>query len=131
MCVRHTSSGQPNKHSISRRVNVEEWGDTENSIQCIEHSISRVVFECFGGEDCQWGFLTFLISMARALKLVKLYCWTGKDWASDQLELLDPKNRASPDAEIQFFRICKPISDLYLCHCCTQRCQKENRVALI
>jgi len=40
--------------------------------------------------------------MARALKLVEVYCWTGKDWASDQLELLDPKNRASPDAEIQF-----------------------------
>ncbi|PAN28684.1 hypothetical protein PAHAL_5G172000 [Panicum hallii] len=121
---------EPNKRSISRRVNVEEW-DTANSVQCIEHSISRVVFECFGGEDCQWGFLTFLLGMARALKLVELYCWTGTDWASDQLELLDPKNRASPDAEIQFFRICKPISDLYLCHCCTQRCHKENRVALI
>ncbi|RCV27197.1 hypothetical protein SETIT_5G305500v2 [Setaria italica] len=121
---------EPNKRSISRRVNVEEW-DTANSIQCIEHSINRVVFECFGGEDCQWGFLTFLLGMARALKLVELYCWTGKDWASDQIEVLNPKNRASPDAEIQFFRLCKPISDLYLCHCCTQRCQKENRVALI
>ncbi|CAL4961591.1 unnamed protein product [Urochloa decumbens] len=121
---------EPNKRSISRRVNVEEW-DTANSIQCIEHSINKVVFECFGGEDCQWGFLTFLLGMARALKLVELYCWTGKDWSSDQIELLDPRNRASPDAEIQFFRICKPISDHYLCHCCTWRCQKENRVTLL
>jgi len=118
---------QPNKQSISQRVSVEGW-DTANSIKCIEHSINRVVFEYFGGEDCQLGFLTFLLRMARALKLVELYCWTSKDWDSDQIELVEPKHRASPDAEIHFLGIYKPASDLYLCHCCTQRCQKENRV---
>lgn len=121
---------QPNKQSISQRASVEEW-DTANSINCIEHSINRVVFEYFGGEDCQLGFLTFLLRMARALKLVELYCWTGKDWDSDQIELVDPKHRASPNAKIQFSGIYKPASDLYLCHCCTRRCQKENRVALL
>lgn len=121
---------QPNKQSISQRFSVEEW-DTANSIKCIEHSINRVVFEYFGWEDGQLGFLTFLLRMARALKLVELYCWTGKDWDCDQIELLDPKHRASPDAEIHFLGIYKPVSDLYLCHCCTQRCQKENRVALL
>nr|CAB3478197.1 unnamed protein product [Digitaria exilis] len=121
---------EPNKRSISRWVNVEEW-DTTNSIQCIQHSINRVVFDFFGGEEIQWGLLTFLLRMARALKLVELYCWMDKDWDSDQIELLNPKNRASPDADIKCFRICKPISELYLCHCCPHRCQKENRVALI
>lgn len=117
---------EPNKRSICRRVNVEEW-DTANSVQCIEHSINRVVFEYFGGEDSQLGFLTFLLRMARALKLVEIYCWTGKDRYSDQIELMDPRKRASPDVEIQFLGIYKPFSDLYLCHCCTQRCQKEKR----
>ncbi|KAJ1285238.1 hypothetical protein BS78_03G264700 [Paspalum vaginatum] len=121
---------EPNKRSICRRVIVEEW-DTANSVQCVEHSINRVVFEYFGGEDSQLGFLNFLLRMARALKLVELYCWTGKDWDSDRIELLDPKNRACPDAEVHFLGICKPVSDLYLCRCCTQRCQKENRVALM
>ncbi|XP_062206750.1 FBD-associated F-box protein At4g10400-like [Phragmites australis] len=121
---------EPDKRSISRWVNVEEW-DITNSIQCIEHSINRVVFENFGGEECQFGFLTFLLGMARALKLVEFYCWKGIDWASDQVELMLPINRASPDVEFLFFRICNPVSILFLCHCCTQRCQKENRVAMI
>ncbi|WVZ68962.1 hypothetical protein U9M48_017833 [Paspalum notatum var. saurae] len=121
---------EPDKRSICRWVNVEEW-DAANSVQCVEHSINRVVFEYFGGEEAQLGFLNFLLRMARALKLVELYCWTGKDLDTDQIELLDPENRACPDAEIHFLGICKPVSDLYLCHCCTQRCQKENRVALM
>ncbi|KAL6614574.1 hypothetical protein ACP70R_036844 [Stipagrostis hirtigluma subsp. patula] len=122
---------EPDERSISRWVNVEEW-DTAISIQCIEHSINRVVFENFGGEECQMGFLTFLLGMARALKVVEFYCWKSKDWTSDQIELMSPiKNRASPDADLLFFRNLEPVSNLYLCHCCPQRCVKGSRVDLV
>ncbi|KAL6845612.1 hypothetical protein ACP4OV_025107 [Aristida adscensionis] len=121
---------EPDLRSISRPVTVEEW-DTANSIKCIAHSLNRVVFEYYGGEDCQLGLLTFLLGMARALKVVEFYCLnTSRDWVSEQIELMAPINRASPAAEFLFSKIREPVS-MYLCHCCPQRCQKKSRVALI
>ncbi|GJN17780.1 hypothetical protein PR202_gb04878 [Eleusine coracana subsp. coracana] len=43
---------QPDKRSVLRSVDVEQW-DTASSIQCVENSINKVVFEYFGGEFCQ------------------------------------------------------------------------------
>ncbi|TVU01577.1 hypothetical protein EJB05_52949, partial [Eragrostis curvula] len=92
---------EPDKRSVSRSVTVEEW-DTSNPIQCIQQSINTVVFEYYGGEECQWGFLTFLLEMARILKHVKLCCWKGKDWDQDQAKLIAPKKRASPHVNFLF-----------------------------
>jgi hypothetical protein len=58
---------QPDKWSVARSTNdVEEW-DALNFVQCIENSINKLVFQYFGGEGCQWGFLIFLLG--RWLKL--------------------------------------------------------------
>jgi hypothetical protein len=122
---------EPDSRSICRPVDVEEW-DTITSVQCIEHSMNKLVFEDFGGEDCQWRFLTFLLGMARALKDIDFHCSESKDWASNQIELLAYTNRASADVRFHFYRFSSwPVSSLYLCHCCPQRCQKEERIALI
>ncbi|KAK3161844.1 hypothetical protein QOZ80_1BG0082210 [Eleusine coracana subsp. coracana] len=124
---------EPDKRSVLRSVDVEQW-DTASSIQCVENSINKVVFEYFGGEFCQWGFLTFLLGMAKALKLVEFYCWRGNDWASCQVEvdLMASINKSFPDVDFMFYRIFKSVKDLYLCHCCPRQCQKEQRkVALL
>ncbi|XP_052149353.1 putative FBD-associated F-box protein At5g56700 [Oryza glaberrima] len=122
---------EPDSRSICRPVDVQEW-DTITSVQCIEHSMNKLIFEDFGGEDCQWRFLTFLLGMARALKDIDFHCSESKDWASNQIELLAYTNRASADVRFHFYRFSSwPVSSLYLCHCCPQRCQKEEIVALI
>ncbi|KAL5221018.1 hypothetical protein ABZP36_025731 [Zizania latifolia] len=121
---------EPDCRSVFRPVDVEEW-DTVTSVQCVEHSINRLVFENFGGEECQWRFLTFLLRMATALKFVDFHCSESKAWARNQIELLGSTNRASADVRFLFFRSNVPISSLYLCHCCPQRCEKEIRIALI
>jgi hypothetical protein len=121
---------QPDKRSVSPSfITDEEWGIVE-SIQCIEKSIKKVVFSDFGGEGCQWGFLLFLLGEAKALKLVEFYCWRVKDWNSDdQAQVTGAIKGAFSDVDFRFFKICKPVKDLYLCHCCPRQCQKEKRVA--
>lgn len=115
--------------SISRWDAVEEW-DTTTSVQCIGHSLRKVVFENFGGQNCQWRFMYFLLRMA-ALKVVELYCLKGEDLDSGQMKLLRSINRVYPDVKFLFFTGCEPVKGLYLCHCCPQRCQNENRISLL
>ncbi|KAM0838957.1 hypothetical protein ACQ4PT_060624 [Festuca glaucescens] len=122
---------EPENRSASHLVAFEAW-DTTTSIQCIEHSISKVVFEDFGGHDCQWRFLHFLLGMARALKAVELYRLKGEDCDSTQVQLLFRSiNRVYPGVQFLFFTVCEPVNGLYLCHCCPGRCQNENRVSLL
>uniref|UniRef100_J3L3R0 F-box/LRR-repeat protein 15/At3g58940/PEG3-like LRR domain-containing protein n=1 Tax=Oryza brachyantha TaxID=4533 RepID=J3L3R0_ORYBR len=99
---------EPDSRSICRPVDLEDW-DTETSVQCIEHSINRLVFENFAGEECQWRFLTFLLGMARALRVVDFHCLESKDWASNQLELLGYTNRASADVRFMFYKLSWPV----------------------
>jgi hypothetical protein len=97
---------QPDKRSVARSTNdVEEW-DALNSVQCIENSINKLVFQYFGGEGCQWGFLIFLLGMAKALKLVEFYCWRGKSWTSDDQALLTEDIKGDfADVNFRFFKI--------------------------
>uniref|UniRef100_A0A0D9V595 F-box domain-containing protein n=1 Tax=Leersia perrieri TaxID=77586 RepID=A0A0D9V595_9ORYZ len=125
-----TLMSSADSRSICRTVDVEEW-DKVTSVHCIEHSINRLVLENFGGEECQWRFLTFLLGMARALKVVVFHSLENRDWASKQIERLGSTNRASVDVRFLFYGFSWPVSNLYLCHCCPERCQKEERLALI
>lgn len=121
---------EADSRSISQRVTPESW-DTITSIRCIEHSLNKLVFEDFGGEMCQWSFLTFMLEMAKTLKVVELYCLKGEDCASRLIKILSSINRVCHDMEFLFFTSCEPVNGLYLCHCCPRRCQNENRVSLM
>ncbi|KAK1667312.1 hypothetical protein QYE76_055471 [Lolium multiflorum] len=122
---------EPENRSVSHLVAFEAW-DTTTSIQCIEHSVTKVVFENFGGHDCQWRFLHFLLGMARALKTIELYRLKGEDCDTTQVQLLFRSiNRVYPGVQFLLFTACEPVNGLYLCHCCPGRCQNENRVSLL
>jgi hypothetical protein len=124
-CLQHEN------RSVSHLVTFEAW-DTTTSIQCIEHSVSKVVFENFGGHDCQWRLLHFLLGMARALKTIELYRLKGEDCDSTQVQLLFRSiNRVYPGVQFLLFTASEPVNGLYLCQCCPGRCQNENRVSLL
>uniref|UniRef100_A0ACD5VLB0 Uncharacterized protein n=1 Tax=Avena sativa TaxID=4498 RepID=A0ACD5VLB0_AVESA len=121
---------EPETRSISHLVAAEAW-DTTTSIRCIEHSLTKVVFENFEGHDSHWSFLSFLLGMARALEVVELYCPKGRDCDSRQMKLSHTINRVYPDVQFLCFTGCEQVNSLYLCHCCPWRCQNENRVSLL
>ncbi|KAI5000227.1 hypothetical protein ZWY2020_004816 [Hordeum vulgare] len=121
---------EADSRSISHQVTPESW-ETTSSIQCIEHSLSKLVFENFGGQMCQWSLLTFMLEMAKTLKVIEFYCLKGEDCASRLIQLLCTINRVCLDIKFLFFTSCAPVNSLYLCHCCPRRCQNENRVSLL
>jgi hypothetical protein len=70
--------------------------------------------------------------MAKALKVVEFYCWRGKSWTSnDQAPLTEDIKGDFADVDFRFFKICKPVKDLYLCHCCPRQCQKEKKSCIL
>lgn len=120
---------EPDNRSDPRRVNIENW-DTTTSIQCVEHTINKLAFECFEGEWYQWDFLTFLLGMARALKIVEIYFPKSKDCYSNGRQPVSSINRVSQDVEFLVFRTYELTNNMYLCHCCPARCHKQNKVLL-
>ncbi|CAM0882869.1 unnamed protein product [Alopecurus aequalis] len=125
-----TLSVEPESRSLPQWGSVEAW-DTTTSIQCIQHSLNKVVFEYFGGQNCQWRFLYYLLRMAGDIKVVELYIPEGEYCDSRQIQLLRTINRVYPDVQFLFFPVCEPVNGLYLCHCCPGLCQNENRVSLL
>jgi hypothetical protein len=108
---------QPDKRSVSPSFIADEELDIVESIQCVEKSIKKVVFSYFGGEPVgvpplsAWGGQK---SQARRILLLE----RQKDWNSDdQAQVTGAIKGVFSDVDFRFFKIFKPVKDLYLCHC--------------
>ncbi|XP_073108770.1 F-box/FBD/LRR-repeat protein At1g13570-like isoform X2 [Elaeis guineensis] len=79
-----------------------DYWERQGSFDCIDQHLRSVTLKGFLGHAADLGFVRFLISKARVLEVMTLYCPSAsrKTWAKDKRSYLCLDNRASFDARV-------------------------------